>query len=87
MIGGSQPPALDQCLLHQLRGTCTSVNGRKSPFRTNKNGDPKVAAGCMHGQCRAAAVPGSPVELRDNKGYGNHCDGSSNNIELHLAEP
>jgi hypothetical protein len=54
---------------------------------TNKNGDPKAAAGCMHGQCRAAAVPGSPVELRDNKGYGNHRDGSSNHIELHLTEP
>ena len=41
----------------------------------------------MHGQCRAAAVPGLPVDLRDDEGYGNHRDGSSNNIELHLAEP
>ena len=39
MIGGLQLPALDQCPLHQLRGTCTSVNGRKSPFCPNKNGD------------------------------------------------
>ena len=51
-----------------------------------KNGDPKAAAGWMHGQCRAAAVPGLPVELRDDEGYGNHRDGSSNDIELHFAE-
>ena len=31
----------------------------------------KSAAGYMHGQCRAAAVPGSPGELRYHKGYGN----------------
>ena len=53
----------------------------------NKNGDPKAAGGCMHGQCRAAAVPGSPVELRNYKGDGNKRDSSSNQIYLHLAKP
>ena len=57
MIGGLQPLALEQCPLHQLCGTCTSVSGIKSPFSTNKNGDPKATAGCMHGECRAAAAP------------------------------
>ena len=41
----------------------------------------------MHGQCRAAAVPGSSVNLRDHEGYGNKRDGSSNHVCLHFAKP
>jgi hypothetical protein len=63
------------------------LSARKKDIPTNRNGDPKAAAGWMHGQCRAAAVPGLSVDLRDDERYGNHRDGSSNNIEFHLTEP
>ena len=32
-------------------------------------------------------MPGSPVELRNHKGYGNQRDSSSNHIYLHFAKP
>jgi hypothetical protein len=53
----------------------------------HKNGDPKAAAGVLHGQCRAATVPELPIKLRDHKGHGNKRDSSSKDICLHLAKP
>ena len=76
-----------------MQGECATLNDgfrqtrHLTHTKTTTNELTKAAAGCMHGQCRAAAVPGSPVELRGHKGYGNQRDCGSNNICLHFAEP
>jgi hypothetical protein len=75
MIGGSQPAVLDQCPLHQLRGTCTSVNVRKSPFRTNKSGDPNAATGC-----KTTELHRPTPDLHGEPGEGNCAAKTANRI-------